>query len=98
MAKSTKIVRYVKKRQICSKGRILYALSYSNRPQVMQLSYGPFSMTLLIVAYLFPCKGITGQFFVALFRKINNCNKKELSKTRNMRYFVAHMDVDKLNI
>ena len=86
-----------KKRQVWSTGRILYAFSYSSRTQVMQLLYGPFSMTPLIVVYLFPCKRITGQIFAALFRKINNSNRKNSinEKKKIFPVSIAHMNLGK---
>ena len=64
----------------------------------MHTLYGPFSMTSLIVAYLFPCKGITGQFFVAPFCKINDSNRKNSTKpdTEIFSVSIAHMDLEKL--
>ena len=79
----------------------MYALSYSSRAQVIKLLYGPFSMPSLIVAYLFPCKGITHQFLVALLCKINISNRKNLTKREKCIIFpvsIAHMDLEKLNI
>ena len=63
--------------------------------------YGAFSMTLLSVAYLFPCKGITGQFFVALFCKINNPNGTNSTKREKNEMFlvsIVRVDLEKLNI
>ena len=69
----------------------------------MQLLNGSFSMTSLIVAYLFPCKWINGQLFVALFHKINNCNTiairraQQNEKNEIFLVFIAHMDLEKSN-
>ena len=52
----------VRKSQFGPIGKILYALSHSSRKRIMQLLHGPFSITSLIVAYLFPCEGITVKF------------------------------------